>query len=224
MTRSNASQASYDALLNAANAVHLDIAGAFHPEASHACPPGTGTLILLAPLEPRFWPAFIASPEYLDGAPEPMDRWSVRVIGQLAQDHGGQALFPFGGAPYQPFLRWAAASGRAWSSPVGLLVHDRSGLFISYRGALALPDRIALPAVSAISPCRSCKDQPCLTACPVGALGVKGYDVPECRAYISSISGQACVESGCAVRRACPVSARHGRLPEQSAFHMRAFT
>jgi hypothetical protein len=223
LTQPPAPQPGYEAVLTAARAVHLDIAGAFHPAASHACPAGTGTLILLAPHEPAFWPAFTGSPEYRDGAPEPMDRWSTRVIGQLALDHGATALFPFGGPPYQPFLRWAAASGRAWSSPVGLLVHDQAGLFISYRGALALPERIALPPTPIHSPCQSCSDRPCLTACPVGALGGAGYNVEGCRAYIAGSSGRDCVESGCAVRRACPISARHGRLPEQSAFHMRAF-
>lgn len=223
MTQTDALPAEYDVLLSAAHAVHLDIAGAFHPLPEHGCPAGTGTLILLSPLEPQFWPAFQASPEFQDGAPEPMDRWSMRVIGQLARKHQGQALFPFGGAPYQPFLRWAAASKRAWDSPVGLLIHDRAGLFISYRGALALPARLALPAAPAASPCLTCQERPCLDACPVGALDGSGYDVPACRAYIAGNAGQDCIANGCAVRRACPVSAAHGRLPAQSAFHMKAF-
>ncbi|MFU8864559.1 MAG: ferredoxin [Rhodobacterales bacterium] len=223
MTQTDAPLAEYDALLSAARAVHLDIAGAFHPLPEHGCPAGTGTLILLSPCEPQFWPAFQASPEYRDGAPEPMDRWSMRVIGQLAQELGGKALFPFGGAPYQPFLRWAAASKRAWDSPVGLLIHDRAGLFISYRGALALPVRLELHAPPAASPCLTCEERPCLDACPVGALDDSGYDVPACRAYIAGSEGHDCIARGCAVRRACPVSAAHGRLPAQSAFHMKAF-
>ncbi len=229
---------SYDKVLSAARAVHLEISGAFHPspdqadpnqagpdkaEPDQTCPDGTKTLLLLSPQEPQFWPAFTASPEYLDGAPEPMDRWSTRVIGQLAQDFGGQALFPFGGPPYLPFLQWAEASGRAWVSAIGLLIHDRAGLFISYRGALALPVHLALPPQTGVSPCVSCADQPCLSACPVGAMGPKGYDVPSCRAYIAGNSGRDCIDRGCAVRRACPVSVGYGRLPAQSAFHMKAF-
>lgn len=213
----------YDALLGAARAVHLDIAGAFHPVPTDSCPVGTQTLVLLSPYEPGFWPAFRASPEFRDGTAEPLDRWSRRVIGQLATDHAGEALFPFGGPPYQPFLRWASRSGRAWDSPVGLLVHDTAGLFISFRGALALPVRLDIPAEHGNSPCLSCTTRPCVSACPVGALGLQGYDVPACRAYIAGNSGADCMDSGCAVRRACPVSQSYGRLPEQSAFHMRAF-
>ena len=213
----------YDTLSSAARAAPLDIAGAFHPDPSQGCPEGTGTLVLFAPLEPGFWPAFTISPEYRDGGSDPLDRWSARVIGGLAAAHGAKALFPFGGPPYQPFLAWARASGRAWSSPVGPLVHDVAGLFISYRGALALRERLDLPAPPEASPCASCAKRPCESACPISALTPTGYDVAACRAYIASTAGRDCLEAGCVVRRACPVSASHGRLPEQSAFHMRAF-
>lgn len=214
---------SFDAVLTSANAADLDIAGAFHPAPDQGCPAGTGTLLLLAPREPQFWPAFTESPEYRDGAPDPMDRWSARVIGALAHDLGAKALFPFGGAPFHPFYSWALASGRAWASPVRLLVHDTSGLFISYRGALALPGRLKIPTPTATTPCKTCVQKPCLTACPIGALGPDGYDVPSCRAHIAGNAGRECIQGGCLTRRACPISARHGRLPEQSAFHMRAF-
>ncbi|OZB19999.1 MAG: ferredoxin [Rhodobacterales bacterium 34-62-10] len=212
-----------DAVQKAARAVHLDVAGAFHPNADHGCPAGTGTLILLSPQEPAFWPAFTASAEFGDGAPDPMDRWSARVIGKLAEDLGATPLFPFGGPPFHPFYAWALASGRAWASPVRLLVHDSAGLFASYRGALAVPNRLELPVQNPQNPCKTCQTQPCLSACPVSALGANGYDVPACRAYIAGSSGRDCVESGCAVRRACPISQHHGRLPAQSAFHMKAF-
>ena len=64
---------------------HLSLAGAFHPGADDKAPDGTGTLILLAPREPGFWAHFTASMEYNDGAPDPMDRWSTRVVTELAE-------------------------------------------------------------------------------------------------------------------------------------------
>jgi epoxyqueuosine reductase QueG len=105
---------------------------------------------------------------------------------------------------------------------VGLLVHAEAGLWVSLRGALALRQNLAVPGPLA-RPCEACAAKPCLSACPVGALGPAGYDVPACRGFLDSPAGADCMAAGCAVRRACPVSARYPRAPEQSAFHMRAF-
>lgn len=198
----------------------LSIFGALHPEPRDV-PDGIRTLLLLGPVEPGFWAHFTATPEYRDGAPDPMDRWSARVIGGIAQEMGLVALFPFGGPPYQPFIRWAQQSGRAHISPVGLLVHDVAGLMTSYRGALGLTERLDLPPTPE-SPCLTCATQPCRTACPVDALSADGYDVPACKADLDR-SGNDCMARGCAVRRICPVSQSYGRSEAQSAFHMEAF-
>jgi len=195
--------------------------GAFHPAAQDMPPPGVGTLVLLGPHEPGFWPLFTDAPEYQDGAPHPMDRWSTRVVGKLAEQMGAVAFFPFGGPPFQPFIRWALASGRAFQSPLGLLVHDTAGMMISYRGALGFAEKIAVPA-PADSPCLTCATQPCRTACPADAFAQGTYDVAACKADLDRV-GNDCMIQGCAVRRACPVSGRYGRLAAQSAFHMEAF-
>jgi len=197
--------------------------GGFHPGAEEDdVPEGTGTLVLIAPRDAAFWPVFTASGEYADGARDPLDRWSRRVIEGLARDLGAQALFPFTGPPWHPFIGWARRTGSVHASPVGLLVEARMGLFVSIRGALALADRISLPAPLP-APCDTCADKPCLDACPAGALDAAGYRVGDCRAFIGSEAGAGCLSRGCAVRRACPASAGWGRNPAQSAFHMRAF-
>jgi epoxyqueuosine reductase len=194
--------------------------GAFHPGSGDGAPAGCATLVLLGPDGPGFWDRFRASPEYRDGRPDPLNRWSERVIGALAAALGGAPLFPFGGSPWKPFTAWARRSGEAWDSPVGLLVHARLGLFVSYRGALALPDRLDLPPPPP-PPCIDCA-RPCLGACPVGALTGEGYDLAACHGWLDTAPGRDCLDRGCAVRRACPVGA--GLRPAaQSAFHMAAF-
>lgn len=213
----------YTAIAAQAAASALEILGGFHPEAGDRVPGGAGTLLLLGPREPGFWAAFTATPEWRDGAPDPLDRWSARVIGALAGEMGASALFPFGGPPHHPFYAWALRSGRAFASPVALLVHDHAGLLVSYRGAVALPERIDLPPPPAAPPCNGCAGQPCRTACPAGALTPRGYDVPACHAFLDTVPGAACLSAGCAVRRACPLSQAYGRVPEQSAYHMGRF-
>ncbi len=204
----------YDMIARAAAAHRLDIMGGVFEE--------DGTIILLGP-SPVYWSMMKAAPEMQDGALDPIDRWSLRIISNLAAELNAEPLFPFGGPPYLPFLRWAMESGRAWQSPAGMLVHDTAGLMISYRGALRFAHRIALPATGR-SPCEVCADQPCMTACPVDALSAaRGYDVAACHAFLDTEAGDDCLSQGCKARRACPVSQTFGRDPEQSAFHMRYF-
>ncbi|KAA8609165.1 ferredoxin [Salipiger aestuarii] len=194
----------------------LIVRGAFRPD-------GATTVILLGPDEPQFWHRFAASPEAHRPAPDPLDRWSKRVIGALARAWGGRATFPSDGPPYAPFLRWARQSRRAFESPIGLLVHDTAGLLISYRGAVTLPARLTLPPVRP-SPCTVCATRPCTTACPVAALRPgKPYDVAACRAHIGRPEGRKCRTGGCLARRACPLSQQMHRPPAQASFHMDAF-
>ncbi|MDQ2095733.1 ferredoxin [Rhodalgimonas zhirmunskyi] len=221
-----------EALIAAALRERLALFGALHPDPDPCLPESaglgpdggknSGTLLLFGPAEPGFWDHFTAQPEYSDGAPDPLDRWSKRVLVPLAQAAGGTALFPSDGPPYPPFIAWALASGQAFTSPVGLLVHHTAGLMVSYRGAIYLPTRHALP-VTAANPCESCAAQPCRTACPVAALTPAGYDIPACKSFLATPEGTDCMTQGCAVRRACPLSQTYGRLPGQSAFHMKAF-
>ena len=213
----------YAGLETDAGAQGLLVMGAFHPGPLTQGGLEGGTLVLLG-TGPDYWPVFTAAPEARDGAPDPVDRWSRRVIGHLARRFAARALFPFGGPPHAPFIGWALASGRAFQSPVGMLVHDTVGLMISYRGALHLPARLEIPAPRGVSPCADCIGQPCTTACPAGALGANmPYDVAGCHRYLDSPAGGECMMSGCAVRRACPASRGSGRRREQSALHMRAF-
>jgi epoxyqueuosine reductase len=188
---------------------HLTILGGFHATPDDALPKGTQTLLMIGPGE-GFWPHVTAQPEW-DGAQDPIDRWSRRVIGTIACDLGAKALFPFGGPPYHPFYTWA----------VRLLVHEAQGLMVSFRGALALKEKTEVPGPATL-PCNTCA-APCLTACPAAALTGAGYDVPGCHRYLDTAPGVMCMSQGCAVRRACPLSQSHARMPEQSAYHMGQF-
>ena len=183
----------------------------------------TGTLVLVGVLGGGSWTAFQRSDESRL-ATNPLDRWSRRVIGALATELEAEALYPFGGPPFLPFLRWAQRAEPVYPSPIGPLIHPDYGLWHAYRGALAFARRIELPPPDTRPrPCDACPDKPCLTSCPVGAFSHAGYDVPACIGHVSSDTGQECLEGGCLARRACPVGARHRYAPAQMRFHMHAF-
>ncbi|SOB94781.1 ferredoxin [Rhodobacter maris] len=202
-----------EALPEALDAARLFVAGIAHD--------GAETVILLAPEEPGFWAHVTAQPEFEDGAADPLDRWSKRVIGRMAAQAGGRALFPSDGPPFPPFYRWAIESGQAFAAPTRLLVHRRMGLQVSLRGALLLPGHLPQP-VPGPSPCEGCP-APCTETCPAGAMTATGYDVPACRSFLNTEAGANCLSLGCLARQACPLSRSYGRLEQQSAWHLRQF-
>lgn len=187
-------------------------------------PQPDGTMVLFG-TGPGFWAQFETTPEFRDGTADPVDRWSRRTIDALAAAWGAQARYPFTGPPYQPFVAWARASGRCFTSPSQMLVHDRLGMMISFRGALYFAHYIDLPPPPrSTSPCESCTGRPCLTACPVDALVAGGpYGVAACHDHLNTAAGASCLSGGCLARRACPLSARAARPLSQSAHHMRYF-
>jgi len=196
--------------------------GGFDSKPDDPVPPGTQSVILLGPDGANFWPVLTAAPEYQGGKADAVDHWSNRTVNTLAQQLGGHALFPFGQAPPLPFISWALRTGQAHISDAHLLVDAKAGLWVSYRGALALPFSVTHPAPTP-HPCATCQTKPCLAACPPRALTRAGYVIPACHAYLDTDDGQTCMTGGCVVRASCPVSQGFARPTEQSAHHMRYF-
>jgi hypothetical protein len=213
----------------AAAARGLAVRGAFHPAQDDGVPvlpdgAQAGTLVLLGMVGRRHWPAFAASPEVEDGGADPLDRWSRRVIGELAAELAAHPLYPFEGPPWLPFQRWALKAEPVHRSALGVLIHPEWGLWHSYRGALAMAGSWTIPAsVDRGSPCDRCLAKPCLSACPVGAFSAERYDVDACAAHLRGPDGGDCLERGCPARRACPVGDAHQYGAAQAAFYMRAF-
>jgi hypothetical protein len=207
----------------------LLLRGGFHCLAGDSIPdlPGerpAATLVLLGNAGSSLWAAFSSGPERLDGAPDPLDRWSARVIGALATQLGAAAIFPFGGPPYHPFQRWALRAEPVAPSPIGMLIHPVYGLWHAYRGALAFAETLTLPPRDeAPAPCESCREKPCLSSCPVDAFGASGYGVGDCVNHIVTQAGQDCMTLSCRARRACPVGREYLYQAEQAGFHMEAF-
>lgn len=171
----------------------------------------------------HWWPVFTESVEYTGVIENPVDTWSKRILGQIADRLGASAHYPSDGPPYAPFIAWALETGRFWQSPTGMMIHDRAGLMISIRAALEFPNDFKAEPVG-LRPCDTCVEQPCAAACPVGALSaVSPYDVPACKAYLDTPDGVQCMAQGCHVRRACPVSRSFDRPAAQTAYHMKAF-
>lgn len=208
--------------------------------------------ILLVGVEGRsLWPHLERDAQFQAdrsaGATNALDAWSERKLRRIAGEFGAAAVFP-NDRPYRPFQRWALRSGTVFQSPIGMLIDPKFGLWHAYRGALLFEEALDLPPrAKALSPCESCDDKPCLTACPVGAFTevfpgevgtgspsgnttrkstddpMRRYDVAACAGHLATDEGRSCLTGGCAARNACPVGREHRYEPDQMRFHMAAF-
>jgi hypothetical protein len=214
-------------LTKRAQELGVAVRGAFHPDPEELWPQLSstpiGTIVLLGFTGGTQWPVFARSAEASDGQPNPLDRWSRRVIGALSREWGGRDFYP-NDVPFPPFQQFAKRCEPVYASPIGLLIHAHWGLWHAYRGGLLFGERMNLsePQVSR-SPCDSCQTRPCLNACPVGAFASGSFDFKACMSHVSSATGSDCRELGCRARRACPVATPFSYPPQQARFHMNAF-
>ncbi len=181
---------------------------------------GGKSLVLIGNAGPAMFDRFASE---RDPAHDLMDQWTREVLAPLADELGARAQFPFD-MPHPPFLTWARAAGAGHTSPLGMNIHPKFGLWHAYRAGFTFDDEIRLPPdTDSKSPCDNCLDKPCLATCPVGAFSPQGYDVAVCAAHLSAAAGEHCRTGGCMARNSCPVAPEYFYSPGQTRFHMVAF-
>ena len=166
----------------------------------------------------EFWPYFKASPEFFDDQPNPLDRWSKRIIEAAAPDL--RFVSPSDGPPYPP-LHALTQNGALHPSPLGMLVHADFGLWIAVRGIL-LSTTVFPHSVARKAPPQEIFDR-CFEACPVQAFSQTGYAAETCAPYLLDNPSGDCW-SGCRARRACTLGAHDAYNADQARFYMDTFT
>jgi len=170
------------------------------------------------------WPHFL---RWRQSQPQdianPLDTWSRRVIGAVAQEFGARAVSP-SDRPYLPFQQWAMRAEGLKPSPLGILMHPEYGLWHAYRGALLFDVEISIHAPEAvIHLCDLCVGKPCVKSCPVGAYSGAGFAYQSCLDHVRGPPGEACRSGGCLDRNACPYGTAYRYPADEQAFHMAAF-
>lgn len=199
----------------------LDVLGFFHVEDHERLLPDRDrqpkAVLIVGNVGSRLWPIFEAARN--DRPSLTLDQWTAETVGRIAAAFAVDAVFPFEGPPYHPFLRWAKRTGTLFASPLGLTIHPTYGLWHAFRAALLLDHRPDLAREKVISPCDSCATKPCLSACPVNAFTAEGYAFETCLDHLVTPVND-CRQRGCLARLACPIGTEHHYVRDHAAFHM----
>ena len=187
---------------------------------------GFRRLVLLGNGGSAFWQAL---QRHGMDAVDPVDRFSLLLAQTFIDDYLGEAhsemVYP-SSKHMIPLQQLGTLAGWHHPSPLGIGIHDVYGLWFAYRTAFvttAVIPRHCSPQ-NETSPCDTCRDKPCVAACPGGAVASfsAGQAVP-------SLNLQACIphrlktHSSCAdrclSRMACPIGREHQYTLEQINYH-----
>lgn len=178
-------------------------------------------LILIGNAGTSFWPAL---QQFGMHTADPVDHYSRTVAGRFAREFLGDPprrwLYPLEDV-LLPLQKLGYAAGWSHPSPLGLDIHPEYGPWFAYRVAFLTTAPVeVLRAPLRPSPCDTCRDRPCISACPAGAVrGVGRFDVGGCGAF--RLSAQSPCAERCLARLACPVGVAHRYPEEQIRYHYR---
>ena len=153
---------------------------------------------------------------------DPLDRYSRELAGRFMVDYVNTTefliIYPLTDL-IVPLQQLGELAGWGSPSPIGSSIHPEFGLWFAYR--VALLTNAELPLVSQPqqpSPCAACREKPCLSACPAGAVGEIGsFQLTRCANHrVTPFSSCA---ARCLSRLACPVGTTHRYTEEQLSYH-----
>jgi len=187
-------------------------------------------LVLIGHRGPAFWEALRA--RGLHGS-DPVDAFVTECVRGWMDGlaPGGRWLQVFPGTRPVGLQRLGQLAGWYHPSPFWVGVDAEWGSWFAYRAVvLTDTDWPFTPRRERSSPCLSCRDQPCLGACPAKALAPVMGQADEVLANSSRRSAlQVCIDhrlqpgsacqDRCLARNACPVGSTERYSHEQMAYH-----
>lgn len=173
-------------------------------------------LVLLAHAGPLLWQRVsTAQRAGTVGGDDPIDAYTVDCVKRLFSGSLRQILYPGAQAPGLQALGQLAGWHRATPFMVG--IDAEYGTWFAYRALLLTAGGfLPTPPVDREHPCAACRERPCLTACPAGALANGELELATCLDYRLQADSPCAVT--CHAREACPVGRQH-RYPQAQIAH-----
>lgn len=169
----------------------------------------------------RMWRAMReATPEPSTSA-NPVDEFSLATVRAHIEDELGvrrwAALYP--GTTLVPLQELGTLLGWHQPSPLLVGISEAFGTWFAYRAVVVADTSLPLtpPPSPRTSPCDSCVEKPCLSACLGAALNTGTLSIERCVTFRAR-DASPCADR-CHAREACPIGAEHRYDTEQTRHH-----
>jgi hypothetical protein len=187
------------------------------------CEPGADRyqqLILLGNGGVRFWETMQRQRTRSMQDEDPVDNFFIRTVENIFDSVPDYRIIYPGNhlLPLQPLGKLA---GWHHDSPLGLGIHPVMGLWFAYRGII-LSNSSFIPVaeeseLDSESPCATCREKPCITACPAAAVTRSGLKIKPCSNY--RLESDSRCQTRCISRLVCPIGRDYRYLEEQMSYH-----
>lgn len=165
-----------------------------------------------------FWAKLQAQGLMID---DPVDQFSLQLTQQFIATylHSPNYLILY---PLTSFIVPLTQLGEFanWShpAPIGQGINPKFGVWFAYRTAFLVNGRFPTSTQPATeSPCLSCHEKPCISACPSGAISQTAFNIFTCTDYRIEVHSS-CADR-CLARMACPVAPEHKYSLPQIQYH-----
>jgi len=187
---------------------------------------GDGLLLVLS-----LGAAFAEHTNFADSSIEnPFDTRATELVRPVLREYFDElapAVLLYPGSAVLDLRAWMAAGRIEYPSLLGIGIRPDCGPWFAVRAAAWVRIQISqrelletrYPSLAGDSPCDSCKDKPCLVACPVDALRAGEARLNTCVEHRVQV-GSECAER-CHARLACPVGQRQRYPDPQLRYHYR---
>lgn len=153
-------------------------------------------------------------------SPDPVDDFSRGVVeqffAQTLPQHQYQIIYP--GSQPIGLQRLGELAGWHHDSPFRIGINRDWGSWFAYRVAV-IADTNLVPSekIETLSPCVSCTQKPCISACPAEAMKEGTLALDACVNY--RLTNDSLCKQTCLSRITCPVAQQHRYSEEQIRYH-----
>ena len=152
---------------------------------------------------------------------DPVDQLSVQLTQQFIDHYLGNPehllLYPL--TQYLvPLTQLGEVANWSHPAPIGQGINPEYGVWFAYRTAFLLNGRF--PTIThppTASPCQSCVEKPCISACPSSAVTQTNFDIFACTDF--RVEPASPCADRCLARIACPVAPEHRYTLAQIQYH-----